>query len=131
MKKFHVGIKGLITKDNRILILKKKSGEFWDIPGGRIDGNEDIVSTLKREIQEELPESKNIRIKRILCAHRLHKDILDDISLLLVYYEISVDLPDPIKLSEEHSDYKWIKNYDEIELDNGTQAAVKEIFNKL
>lgn len=131
MKKFHVGIKGMIIKDNRVLILKKKSGDFWDIPGGRIDGNEDIESTLSREIQEELPGSKNISINRILCAHRLHKDILEDISLLLVYYEINVDLPDPIKLSDEHSEYKWIENYDEVQLDGGTLAAIKEVLNKL
>jgi 8-oxo-dGTP pyrophosphatase MutT (NUDIX family) len=55
MKKFYVGCKGLIRDKGRgILLLHReyKSGDFWDVPGGRIDEDEDIEQTLIRELNE-------------------------------------------------------------------------------
>ena len=132
MKAFNVGIKGVITRsDGAVLLLKKNEAKsFWEVPGGRIDGNESIEQTLEREIQEELPGSSDIKIDRILCAHRLPKDIAKDVSLMLIYYQVSVTLPDVIKLSEEHTDYTWIQSLDDLPLDGGTFKELKVIFNK-
>ncbi len=131
MKKFNIGIKGVITKGGSVLVLKKnQENPFWEIPGGRIDADESIEQTIVREINEELPGSSDIEIKRILCAHRLPKDIGEDLGLMLIYFEISADLPDPIEISEEHSEIKWIKSLDEIEADGGTLKALEAIFSK-
>lgn len=40
MKTFYVGVKGVIVKDGKALILKGGEGrDFWEVPGGRIDGS--------------------------------------------------------------------------------------------
>lgn len=117
MKKFHVGVKGIVRDAERgVLLLKRdyKSGDFWDTPGGRIDGDETFAETLNRELGEELPGISNVKIGNLLGAYRLQKDIEDDISLVLLYFEVSADLPDPIVLSDEHDGLIWIKNFDEI-----------------
>lgn len=126
MKKFYVGIKGVVKQGDKVLVLKKNQPEpFWEICGGRIDGDETIEQTLQRELQEELPGISDVKTKQLLCAHRLPKDVEGDTSLMLVYFEVSARLPDPIQLSDEHTEYKWIKSSTELDLDGGTKLAVQ------
>lgn len=109
-KRFFVGVKGVIFDDQgKILILQDSTKkDFWDVPGGKIDADESIEEALKREISEELPESHNLQIGQLLGAYRVKKDIKKDVSLVLIFYRITVDLPENIVLSTEHSDFKWV-----------------------
>ena len=52
-------VKGLVGTDGQLLLLRKPGGE-WDLPGGRRDPGETVTQTLERELTEELgflPES--------------------------------------------------------------------------
>ena len=113
IKKFNVGVKGIIKTDQGYLILKHAKGHY-DIPGGRIDDNEDFKDTLQRELNEELPGIKDIVIGDLIGAFRLQKDIDGDISLVLLYFLVDATLPDPIALSEEHTDYLFVNDLTEI-----------------
>ena len=57
MKKHkHLGCYGLLIKDEKILLIKKKSGPYdglLDLPGGTIEFGETPEMTLKREFIEE------------------------------------------------------------------------------
>lgn len=109
MKKFYVGVKGIIKTEQGYLILKHAKGHY-DTPGGRIDHNEDFKDTLQRELCEELPGITDVTLGDLLGAFRLQKDIDGDISLVLLYFMVNATLPDPIALSEEHTDYLFIKD---------------------
>ena len=113
LKRFYVGVKGIIREERGILLLKASKGH-WDIPGGRIDDDEALVDTLKRELSEELPGSEVINIEGVKGAVRIPKDIDDDISLVLVYFLVDAKLPKEIQLSEEHEDYIWINSVEDI-----------------
>ena len=56
--KHYVTIKAAIWKGDKLLIQKERKTDdgrvVWDLPGGRIDTNEQIHEGLKREVQEEL-----------------------------------------------------------------------------
>lgn len=43
-------------RDGKILLVKK--GDFWILPGGKRNENEDIGACIIRELSEELPKSK-------------------------------------------------------------------------
>ena len=58
--KFPVSIKAIIIDDNKVLCLKNERNE-WDLPGGKINFNEDIEQCLKREVKEET----NLDIKNL------------------------------------------------------------------
>ena len=52
----HLGVYGVIIKDDKILLVKKSRGAYkgkYDLPGGSIEHGEKPVETLKREIMEE------------------------------------------------------------------------------
>ena len=56
MKDKHLGVYGLIIKDGKILLIKKKTGPYdgkLDLPGGSIEFCEKVEDALKREIKEE------------------------------------------------------------------------------
>ncbi len=110
-KLFNVGVKAIITKDDKILIVRHGKG-FWEVPGGRIDANESIEQTLHRELREELPNIKSIVLGKVIDARRLHKDIQDNVSLVLVFYSVTADFDGKVKLSDEHTEYKWASQKD-------------------
>lgn len=106
-KLFNVGIKALIKRGDKVLIVHNTK-DFWEVPGGRMDGDETIEQTLRRELEEELPNIKSVKVHEIVDAVRVHKDIKENISLVLVFYRVIADFEggEP-KLSWEHDEYKW------------------------
>lgn len=45
---------GVIIREDKVLLVKDRtSEETWDLPGGRIEQNEDLMQALKREVMEE------------------------------------------------------------------------------
>ncbi|MEA2056473.1 MAG: NUDIX hydrolase [Patescibacteria group bacterium] len=133
-EKFVVGIKGFIVKDNKLLLLKKSergyiSSEFWDLPGGRIDGDENPLETLKRELNEELPGIKEIEIKDLLWVYRIPYVIENASNLFLVYYLVGADVS-AAKLSTEHVEKKWVGIDEFGELDAPVNANFKDLLRE-
>lgn len=55
-KQLHIGIYGLIEKNDDILVIRKSRGPYnglFDLPGGRPSHGEPILEALRREIKEE------------------------------------------------------------------------------
>ncbi len=105
IRSFHVGIKALIVRDGRVLSLV--DGTSRDLPGGRIDDAETSREALLRELSEELPGIRNVRIGALLGCERI-ADLRDDLSLFIVIYHVEADVPEPIALSSEHSRAEWL-----------------------
>lgn len=114
-KLFNVGIKGVIIKDDKVLILKNTKG-FWEVPGGRIDGNETVEETLRRELDEELPNITSVVVHGVVGAGRIEKDIQKNVSLVLIFYAVSADFDGEPQLSHEHEDYKWATQEEALEV---------------
>lgn len=132
MKLFNVGVKAIFEQDGKILILKGAGdNSFWKIPGGRIDGDESIEDTLRRELEEELPGIKNVEVGDLVFAKRVHNDITDDgVSLVFLFYHVEADLPDPIELDDEHGEYLWAEPKQAVEMLISNLAAGVEVYCK-
>jgi 8-oxo-dGTP pyrophosphatase MutT (NUDIX family) len=135
----------IISKDNKILqVFKHAEGVYsdcWHIPGGGVDGSEDKITALKREIYEEtgieiseypielvdhvdygesektLDNGEKVLIKMNFNNYRVF--INDKNS-----YEIGVILD-----SSELTDYKWV-SFDELKDLKITPPSVK-LFKKM
>jgi len=116
--KFHIGIKALITNErNEVLLLKTgpkenrhTKVEYWDIPGGRIKGSQNIEETLRREITEELGvPGEKLEILEIFDATISNFKIShsENVLLMLIVYRCRLPKDSKFRLSEEHSEWKW------------------------
>lgn len=51
---YRVAIRALIVQNNKVLLVKEASDDWWAFPGGGVDHGETVESSLLREIEEEL-----------------------------------------------------------------------------
>ncbi|MGH7196748.1 MAG: NUDIX hydrolase [Candidatus Saccharimonadales bacterium] len=47
-------VRAIIAQEDKLLLVRNKSTDFWCLPGGKVDEDEQIIPALKREITEEL-----------------------------------------------------------------------------
>ncbi len=128
MKKFYVGIKAIIKEKRGYLIIKHVEGH-WDIPGGRMDGDETFGQTLTREVSEELPGAKVVGVKELQGAYRLQKDIAPETSLVLLYFLVDAQIPHDISFGDEHESHLWINQIADIP--DGLNSEITKILQKL
>jgi 8-oxo-dGTP pyrophosphatase MutT (NUDIX family) len=52
---YRISLKGLIRNDkDEFLVVKEIGRDWWDLPGGGMDHNENIKTALARELKEEI-----------------------------------------------------------------------------
>lgn len=131
-KLFYIGVKGLIkNKEGEYLLLKanvsthsKNTKEYWDIPGGRIKQGDDVVTTLKREIEEEigLAEISEIQfLTSVVSNHEVPINESQTAGLVLMVYTVKIPEDATIKLDPaEIVEYEWVD----------TQTAASRLANK-
>ncbi len=123
---FHLGIKALImNKEGKILLLRVNPEElhggkrdYWDIPGGRLQKDENIVDTLYREVLEETGISRLLNISHlVIVVSNIRIPVENDtVGLILSIYKCDIQEPVQIKLSKEHIEFKWFTPLEAAEL---------------
>lgn len=126
-EKFTISQVAVLVKDDKCLILQFSDTKQWGLPGGRIDKGElSWEDAFRREIREELGFTHfdilglvdhdiwlSTHVKRMVCGiARLIEN--DD---------------EEIKLSHEHSQYKWVKA-EELKNYNFTWPRAAEMLKK-
>jgi 8-oxo-dGTP diphosphatase len=104
-----MGIHGLIKNNNKYLVVKRFDGdEFdagcWDLLGGGISKGEKIEDAFKREVLEE--SGLKITEIEILGAYEIEDNSLQLLALASLTEDVKV------KISHEHSEYKWVSEED-------------------
>ena len=130
---FHIAAKAVIVKDNKALVLKEVNRfSGFDLPGGKIDENENIEVALKRELKEELGLTE-FTTGNLLHVYERQDYKKNGFSLMLVFYEVFTD-DFKITLSEEHDEYKWISKQDVMEMaennlfrNDGVKVAIEMV----
>ncbi len=98
--RFPVSVKGILFMDKKVILLTNERRE-WDLPGGKLKGNEDIKDCLKREMKEEL----GIDVDILNLEEVVKINIADKIKVIvLVYFCTSNAKIDELKLSSENFD---------------------------
>jgi len=96
------GVKGIVRKNDKILVLVKPNGTL-DLPGGRVENGETIKSALRREINEET--GLKVEIHDPIEEWSFYKtpdQLIKGITLECDYLDGNV------KLCEEHKRYFWV-----------------------
>lgn len=108
-----VGVKVVLkNKKGEFLILKRSPEEYknvkhlWDIPGGRIDPETNLIDNLKREVFEETKINLEGETFEILGAQDIFHG--EDKHTVRITFGGMSDI-NPI-LSEEHIDFRWVSS---------------------
>lgn len=112
-KKIIVVVKGIIEKDNKILLIKRSENDpigpsTWEFVGGKIEFHETMEEALNREVYEET----SIKIKIIKLLYVTSFFTSEDRKIVLITYLCKAE-NDNVILSSEHNEYGWF-SYDEI-----------------
>lgn len=124
--KFMVAVKGVIEKDGKILVIKRASSDdhrpdVWETVGGRMESEISPEDELKREIKEETGLIVQVNDPfNVFSFIRDTGEFVVGISFKCKY------LGGEVKLSDEHSEYAWIRPEDFIKY-NSTESLYKEI----
>ena len=101
MKNYWDGVKGIVRKKDRILVLVKPNGAL-DLPGGRVENGETVRSALQREINEET--GLKVKIYDPVENWSFYKtpgQLIKGITFECAY------LDGRVKLCSEHKRYFW------------------------
>ncbi|OGF28072.1 hypothetical protein A2477_00680 [Candidatus Falkowbacteria bacterium RIFOXYC2_FULL_47_12] len=102
---FRVGQKAILIRDGKCLIVEcADRPNVWDLPGGRIDKNEEGEEAFRREIKEETGLD-NFAILAVADYAIIYWR--NDFPMCGVANLIKND-HDTVTLSFEHSSYRWI-----------------------
>src|SRR5439155_6501821 len=70
----------LCLTEEALVVLVTEDGETWGLPGGRPDGEEDWIDTLRREVREEacasVREATLLGFTRSVCHSGPEKDLV-------------------------------------------------------
>lgn len=95
---------------------------LWELPGGKVEANEDIYSALEREIEEEL----GCRIK----AEAVFNENVHEYKTFIVHLvAIKSQIIDGIPLASEHAKLLWLKreNLDSLRWADADIPAVEKL----
>ena len=111
---YHVALKAFVRKGDDVLLCQDRLSGEWDLPGGRIGVGEferPLEDILRREIVEEIGADVGYRNNGpvAIFRHRRPEFIEEgkEIQILMIGFELTY-LGGDIKLSDEHSSYRWV-----------------------
>ena len=136
MKQFkHLGVYGLIIKDNKIVLIKKVGGPYngkLDLPGGTVEWGETPEQTLIRELNEEVGIDVikyELFDANSIIFEWIHKEELERGHHLGIFYKVldyNNDLLEDIKIDEKNDDSLGAKFY---EIDKLKKSELSDIAN--
>ena len=101
MKNLWDGVKGIVRKNDHILVLVKQNGKL-DLPGGRVENGETVQFALQREISEETGLKVEIHDPvQEWSFYKTPDQLIKGITFECAYIDGKV------KLCDEHKRYFW------------------------
>ena len=122
--RFPVSIKGVVLYHGKVILLKNERDEF-ELPGGKLEIDENPIQCLKREIKEEL--NIVVRVGQIIDSWLYH--INADTHVVIITYCCYIEDENPIvKISNEHKEFKSvdINEIDGLLLPGGYRLSIKK-----
>lgn len=121
----------LVNPKNEILLVKRKDDPkrgFWDLPGGFVDGGENIEESVVREIKEELGiEISSFKYLGSLSDNYLYQGV--DWPTVGLIFKAEIRKQD-FKIADDITEYKYFP-LDKIPYEEIAFESVKKILQKL
>ena len=105
----------VINSKNQFLLILQRKADYWECPEGHMEGQEGELVTMDREVKEEtgIKDYELIKGFREEAKYTFERDGTL-VHKIAVFYLIRTD--NPIEITLEHKDYKWVVYDTAIEL---------------
>lgn len=112
--KTKIVLTGILRDNDLFLVVKRNENDdlypgAWEFPGGHLEEGETLKDGLKRELMEEIGYTEDFNP---IITHYFdevkekNNELIHDLEIDFI---VNVDKSKVnVKLSEEHSDYKWV-----------------------
>lgn len=112
--KTRIVLTGILRDNDLFLVVKRNENDdlypgAWEFPGGHLENGETLKDGLKRELMEEIGYTEDFNP---IITHYFdevkekNNELIHDLEIDFI---VNVDKSKVnVKLSEEHSDYKWV-----------------------
>ncbi|MBQ9452578.1 MAG: (deoxy)nucleoside triphosphate pyrophosphohydrolase [Desulfovibrio sp.] len=106
---------GIIWRNGCFLAAQRRTGSpmegFWEFPGGKLEGSENALEALHRELAEEL----GISIRKALFWKNLEHDYFErGFSVLLHFFHVTAFTGEPC--GKEGQNVRWVTPQEALEL---------------
>ena len=126
-----VAVSGIVTKDRKVLIIKRNQKEIafpgkWTIPGGKAERGEEILQTLTKEIKEEVNLDINDKVEFLSNYNFIRPDNYHVVGLCFICKYKS----GKVILEKGLADYKWVDGdgYKKYDLIPGVKKDLDKFF---
>lgn len=112
----------VLNKKGKFLLIKRSLNDYyapglWEFPGGKLDEGQDLTSALEREVIEEtgllvLPTARIAYTESSIIPRGKYKGLP-----YVVIIGVGKMIGGELKLSEEHTDFKWVTTKEAFEMD--------------
>lgn len=123
-----------ILKDNDLFLIVKRSDNdsqypgAWEFPGGHLETGETVKEGLKRELEEEIGYTDSFDPIITHYYDEIKEKNNELIHDLEISFLINVEKDKiKIKLSNEHTDYKWVTKDSDL-LDDFIKDKLKNVY---
>ena len=129
-----LGTYGLVIKEGKILLIKKKGGPYdgkLDLPGGTIEFCERPVETLKRELIEEVgievKEYELFDADSVSFDWQFKEDVIVKVHHTGIFFKVndySNEVKETVEINEQNNDSLGAKFYDFENLSRDQLSAI-------
>jgi 8-oxo-dGTP pyrophosphatase MutT (NUDIX family) len=107
---FPVSVKAVVEVDGHVALLRNERSE-WELPGGRLEGGEELEAAVEREVREELGLS--VRCLALVDAWT-YRPAGAHATVVVVVYDCALrssagSARQTLSPSAEHSDARWFE----------------------
>lgn len=104
---YRVAIRVLIIQNNKVLLVKESSDDWWALPGGGVDHGETIELSLVREVEEELGVPAKAVSSDFQIVHYSIGNVVNAVPRMNLFFKVSVP-EELIKKTNHVSEWKWV-----------------------
>jgi 8-oxo-dGTP diphosphatase len=125
-------VAGVLFEQGRVLLTQRKKGAhlegLWELPGGKIDPDEDPRDALVRELREELGIAADVGAPLEITSWRYPEK-----RVLLLFFEVSRKPGSPDPQCLDVADMKWAsrEDLDTLQFPPADVAVVEKIRERL
>lgn len=116
----------IITKNNKVLLVYEKRGNFWGFPKGHMEEGETEIETALREVKEEVGIDVKINPEKRYPINYIIGNEIDKTTVLYLATPITEDV---VMQEAEIENFKWC-SYEEA-LETLTFDNWKELFKEV